>query len=179
MKQLFFLIISFVSLVASASQKMDLSCVTEYPSTSFFIREVDNTVIVEVFHHNGTGYMPIFDGLLTPNDVSMVNDQAQLLRKLPTSQRFEWPREKCESQGTMIFSCFGNTEEQIQNGHKVKGWSFYSSALSETNFVGSYKYYKLNLSLTIDGKTYSMPMKYGENECTQDVFNAQKKTADK
>nr|WP_295900812.1 hypothetical protein [uncultured Bdellovibrio sp.] len=157
---------------ATAAGKMNMTCITEFPTTSFAIREVGDTVIVEVFHHNGPRYMPVFDGLATPSDIAKLNAKAQTLTALPTIQRFEWPRSKCRIQGTMIESCFGTTEEQDQNGFKVKGWSFYSSLVTETSFAGTYNSYKLALDLTIDGQSYSMPMKYAENECSPDSLMA-------
>lgn len=174
MKILFVAVISLFSFYSYANQQMNMTCTTEYPSTSFFVREVDKTVIVEIFHHNGTGYMPIFDGLATPNDMSTLTAKAKLLQELPTSLRFEWPREMCDIQGDMIFSCIGATDVQNHNGHKVSGWSFYSSHLTEKNFAGTYTYYKLSLSITVDGGNYEMPMKYGEQECSPEVFSAKK-----
>lgn len=174
MKHLIFALITSCALNAVAGQKMDMACVTEYPTTSFFIREVDSTVIVEVFHHNGTGYMPIFEGLLTPNDVDNITQKAAVLRKLPATQRFEWPREKCEVQDSMVQSCFGPTEVQDQNGLKVKSWGFYSTFNSEKSFIGKTNSYKLALDLSIDGTSYYMPMKYNENECAPEAYSTAK-----
>lgn len=174
MKHLLFALIAVFSLSTFAGQKMDMSCVTEYPTTSFFIREVDSTVIVEVFHHNGTGYMPIFEGLLTPNDVDNIAQKASIIKKLPATQRFEWPREKCEVQDTMVQSCFGPTEIQDQNGFKVKSWGFYSTYNSEKSFIGKTNTYRLTLDLSIDGTSYSMPMKYNANECAPEAYSSVK-----
>ncbi|MEK2646149.1 hypothetical protein [Bdellovibrio sp. BCCA] len=190
MKSLILAFISFFSLVLTATSaasafassdatalptaagKMDMTCITEFPTTSFAIREVGDIVIVEVFHHNGPRYMPVFDGLATPSDIAKINAKAQTLTALPTIQRFEWPRSKCQIQGTMIESCFGTTDEQDQNGFKVKGWSFYSSLVTEKSFAGTYNSYRLALDLTIDGQSYSMPMKYAENECSPESLMA-------
>ncbi|WP_374029991.1 hypothetical protein [Bdellovibrio bacteriovorus] len=174
MKNLFILATLLFSLDSFASGKMEMACITEYPTTSFLIREVNSTVIVEVFHHNGPKYMPIFDGVATPNDVSLLAQKASVLTSLPTILRFEWPRSKCAIQNGLIMNCLGSTEAQDINGHKVKAWSFHSSETVDTSFAGKYLSYKLALDLDIDGQSYSVPMKYQEAECAPDVRLASK-----
>ncbi|MBV2168160.1 MAG: hypothetical protein KUL82_05575 [Bdellovibrio sp.] len=166
MKTLLLICTFLFPLASFASDKMDMACVTEFPTTSFVVREVGDTVVVEVFHHNGTGYMPIFDGLATPNDIATLAARAQTLASLPTVQRYEWPREKCETQDDMIESCFGLTDAQEMNGHKVKAWAFSSSLVMEKSFAGKFNSRKVVLDIDVDGKSFSVPMKYAENECS-------------
>lgn len=166
MKTLLLICTFLSSLTSFASDKMDMACVTEFPTTSFVVREDGDTVIVEVFHHNGTGYMPIFDGLATPNDIATLASQAQTLASLPTVQRYEWPRTKCDIQDEMIESCFGSTDTQEMNGRKVKAWAFSSSWVMEKSFAGKFNSRKVVLNIDVDGKSFSVPMKYAENECS-------------
>jgi len=181
MQNLLFLFISLFSLASFAADKMDMACMTEFPSTTFVVREQGDTVIVEVFNHNGPQYMPVFDGVATPNDMALLQSKANVQSKLYTIQRFEWPRSRCKIEDKMVKTCMGNTDEQDQNGLKVKGWSFSSSEVTEKSFAGTYTSYKLSVDFSIDGKSYSIPMKYSPNECYEDVFfdklTAQKEAA--
>lgn len=172
MKKLLFSVISCFSLTSLASEKMDMTCVTEFPTTSFVIREIGDRVNVQVIHHNGSQYMPIFDGLATPHDLTTLAARAKVLTSLPTHQTFEWPRTKCEIQEEMIQTCMGSTDTQELNGHQVSAWSLSSSWSTEKTAYGKFNSRKVNLNITVDGQSYSIPMKYSEEECTPYSFTA-------
>ncbi|QDK38522.1 hypothetical protein [Bdellovibrio sp. NC01] len=160
------------SSVAIASQQqlpMTLLCMTEIPTTSFVVRDVDDTTVVEVFHHNGVKYMPIFDGIATPNDVPTLATKGDVLTTLGSYMRFEWPRAKCKKQDDLVSNCFGSTDEQDINGHKVKAWNFDTSLVMEKTYSGKYNSYKVSLNLDVDGESLSVPMKYDQSECTDQM----------
>ena len=123
-----------------------------------------------------TQYMPIFDGLATPNDVPVIAERAAVLSSLGTYLRFEWPLKKCRVIDTLVEYCMGSTENQEINGHKVSAWSFDTSLHVDKNFAGKFTSHKVNLSLEVDDKDYYIPMKYAEGECSnQDVFKKSQK----
>ncbi|KYG61770.1 hypothetical protein AZI85_05990 [Bdellovibrio bacteriovorus] len=165
MKCLFTISIILFSLASAASNKMDMACVTEFPSTSFVVREAADTVIVEIFNHNGPQYRPVYDGVVTPNDLGTIAKRANVVSKLPTILRFEWPRTKCEYHGPLVKSCMGTTDEQDVNGFKVSGWSFTSSEVTEKTFAGDFKSHKVAVHFSVDGSSYSVPMTYQEHDC--------------
>ncbi|MDG0815873.1 hypothetical protein [Bdellovibrio svalbardensis] len=169
MKRLAIATILFLASFAQAEEKMDLLCMTEFPSTSFVVRDIEDTTVLEVFHHNGTKYMPIFDGVATPNDVAILSEKAQILSSLGEYMRFEWPRDKCKKQEDLVSQCAGSTEVQEIEGHKVKAWHFDSELVMEKTSVGKFNSYKLTLNLDVDGKSLSIPMKYNERECTDQM----------
>lgn len=152
------------------AQEIKMTCVTEFPTTSYFIRETDKKVVVEIFHHNGTEYSVVSDGLVTPHDLPLINQRAQWLTALGTFLRFEWPREKCEVQGDMLFSCMSFSEPQIINGHKVRSWSVYTTLESQQSFAGTYEYRRLNVGIEVDGQTVPIAMKYAANECHPEAY---------
>ncbi|KHD88316.1 MAG: hypothetical protein OM95_09205 [Bdellovibrio sp. ArHS] len=170
MKCLFTISIILFSLASAAANKMDMACVTEYPSTSFVVRESGNSVIVEIFNHNGPQYRPVFEGLVTPHDVSIIAQRASVVGKLPTILRFEWPREKCEYVGPLVKSCMGITDGQDINGAKVSGWAFSSAEIREKNFAGDFMYHKVAVQFDVDKVSYSIPMTYHGEDCQPDRF---------
>ncbi len=158
------LILSF-SPLSFATETMDMTCVTEFPTTSFVIRDAGDKVSLQVFNHNGNQYMPIYDSLVTPHDLALLSAKAKVLLKLPETMKFEWPKEKCERQDEMIQTCMGITDEQEHNGTKVQAWSFGTSWATDKTAYGKFNYRKVSLHLTIDKQDYSIPMKYSESEC--------------
>ncbi len=169
MKTLALASVLFLTQFSHAAEKINLLCMTEIPTTSFVVRDVEENTVVEVFHHNGTKYMPIFDGVATPNDVPTLVQKAQILSDLGNYMRFEWPREKCKKQEDLVSECFGSTEVQDLYGHKVKAWLFDSSLLMEKSLAGKFNSYKVTLNLDVDGQSLSIPMKYDVSECTDQL----------
>ena len=167
MKKLLILSALLLSQLAHADDKFQLLCTTEFLTTSFVIRDIDpNITVVEVFNHNGTAFMPIFDGVATPTDLSTLTARAKTLTDLGSYLRFEWPKDKCKKTDDLVEECFGSTELQDINGHKVKAWAFDSSYVTEKSMAGKFNSYKLVLNLEIDGDTYAVPMRYADTECT-------------
>lgn len=119
-----------------AAEKIDFSCVTGIPTTSFVVREAADKVAIEIIHHNGTAYMPIFEGIATPSDLSVLSERAELLSSLGDYLRFEWPRSQCkkDDDGDLIAECLGSVETQEISGHKVLAWMFDSSLVMEKSF---------------------------------------------
>ncbi|MNK06314.1 hypothetical protein D3C87_242090 [compost metagenome] len=166
----------FLSLNAkAASGMMDLVCMTEVPTTTFLIQEVGSKVVVELFHHNGVKYAPIFDGVITSNDIGTISSYGQLLNDLGEHQRFEFPRDKCKKEEDMMLSCMGDTPIQNINGHKVEAWAFSTLQQMEKSTYGKYNYTKLTLNMQVDGKDVRVPMRYYEGECSDQLGLAAKK----
>lgn len=174
MKSLVFFCLSLFSLAAQSAEKMDMTCVTEFPTTSFVIRELNDKVTLQILNHNGSVYMPIFDGLATPNDMSQLVSKANLLRKLPSIMTFEWPREKCEIQDEMIQGCMGSTTTQELNDVEVSAWAFSSAWSVDKTVYGKFNSRKVTLNLTVEGQSHSIPMKYQEEECAPYAMMVQK-----
>lgn len=170
MKNLTTLLLLLLPSFSWAEDKLNLTCVTEIPTTSFFVKDNGESVSVEMFNHNGTSYMPIFDGLATPNDLRLLKQKAKVLSSLGNNLHFNWPRAKCTEQEDLVQQCFGSTEVQKINGHNVKAWSFNSSLVMEKTAMGKFNSYKLILNLDVDGNSYYIPMKYSENECTDQAM---------
>lgn len=156
-----------IPFIALATDRMDMTCVTEFPTTTFILRDDGKELHTQVIHHNGAKYMPIFDGLATPQDLGILHERANVLTDLPTNLTFTWPLDKCSVQDEMIQSCFGATAIQEYNGHKVNAWSLSTSWLTEKTPYGKFNSRKVNLNIDVDGKSYSIPMKYAEDECAR------------
>ncbi len=167
MKKLF----ALLSMVASTSlmaAPVNMACVTEHPTTSFVALTENGNINVRLIHHNGVKYMPVWSSIITPNDLSVITEKANILTELGNVMNFTIPSSACEVDGMMI-NCFGQSEVQEINGHKVNLWAVYTKIENERSFAGEYNSIWSNLAIDVDGKTYWLPMKYYDYECFQEL----------
>lgn len=98
--------IALAALTASAAtpvptptdEALTLTCITEYPTTSFIVEPTDDgkMIGVRIFHHNGVDYMPIHEGVVVTNDLSILSGRAKELVTLGTDYSFKFPRENAK-----------------------------------------------------------------------------------
>lgn len=169
MKKMLVLASLFLSSTSWAKTPINMACVTEWPTTSFVAFTEADTITVRLIHHNGTKYMPVWNNVITPNDIPIITEAANTLAELGSDLEFKMPASACEKLDGMLISCFGTQPPQDINGHKVSLWSVYTSESFDRSFAGEYAYVYTSLALDVDGKTYYVPMKYGSHECIKDL----------
>ena len=150
---------------------INMSCITDYPTTSFIAQTENDIITFKLIHHNGVRYMPIWNNIITPNDISFISEAAELLADLGTDFNFKMPQKNCVVMDGMLFNCFGNSPVVEMNGHKVSMWAVYSREVTETSFAGTFNYVLTSMALDIDGKIQHVPMKYESHECTKEVYS--------
>lgn len=177
MKSAFLLSSLFFSSLAAmaAPNSMNMICVTEVPTTSFVVEESGDKLVVDVIHHNGAEYAPIFDSAVTPSDLTTLATHAKLIKDLGTHQRFEFPKDKCKKDDTLIVSCIGDTPVQTINGRKVEAWGFYTSQQVDKSSYGKFSYTKVTLSMEVDDVDVKIPMRYYEGDCSENLALMRKK----
>lgn len=166
------MIILLLSWTAFADD-LNIGCVTEPPTTTMVAQTSNGTVQFDLIHHFGVKYMPIHNGVITPNDLGILSDRASLLADLGDHLTFTMPAESCKVDG-MIFNCFGSQSAKDIGGHKVNIWAAYSSTYDETSSAGTFSYVTTNLAIEVDGESIFLPMRYFGNECSKDFFKNKK-----
>ena len=114
--------------------------------------------------------MPIWNNVITPNDLSVIAETGKLLSDLGPDISFSMPVESCEVQDGFLINCFGSSPTTEMGGHQVRMWSAYTKETQDVSFAGVYSYVTTNIALDIDGKSYHIPMRYGSDECVKDLF---------
>lgn len=169
MKLMTLLTIIFFFSIDIAKAAIDMACMTEIPTTTFIAQTEKDILKIELIHHNGVKFMPIYNGVITPNDLGTLQDKASLLAYLGDHLKFEIPLSKCQKMSDYLFNCFGSVPAVDINGHQVSIWSVYTAFNNEKSFAGEYNYYQTSISLDIDGESINIPMKYGESECVKEL----------
>ena len=155
---------------APASGDILLTCVTEWPTTSFVVSTEGEEVVARVIHHNGSGYAPAFSGTFTPNDLKILSERGELVRKMKSDTTFRWPKSKCKKLGTpLVFQCFGTDDVQEgEGGAKIAPFALYSTAKSEDGIAGHFDWISVALTFDVDGAHgASIEMTYPKNGCVE------------
>lgn len=145
-----------------------LTCVTEFPTTSFAISTEGDFVVARVIHHNGSGYAPAISGTFTPNDLKLLSERAELVRKMKPDMTFRWPKAKCKKLGSpLVFQCFGTDDVQEgEGGAKFEPFALYSTAKTEDGIAGHYDWISIALTFDVDGAHgASIEMTYPKSSC--------------
>ncbi len=155
------LTIFFKSTLAYAA---DWQCFTEPLTTSFISEGQGKTIELTVLHHNGVHYMPIHSGIITPYDLDYLKDQGSVLTKLGSRFSLTFNKEKCKEYGDWKLSCFTN-EKKTAGNLTIDSAHLITSIVTQEIFDYTFREVEIHLSLRIQGKSYSIPMKYAANQC--------------
>lgn len=154
--------------LSAEAKPFDLGCITEHPTTSFLIQEVDDQMVAKVYLHHGPEFAPVFQGIATFRDFPILQDQAKGVLKLKNAMTFRWPMKKCKVTDAIRFQCFGTDDEQDGvDGAKVKPFALYSTRIWEDSIAGKLESVSIRLTFTVDKKESSaIDMNYPANNCS-------------
>jgi hypothetical protein len=168
----FLVLLMLVSLPAQAAPKaaeepIELTCVTEWPTTSFVVWSEGDEVLARVIHHNGSSYAPAIVGTFTPNDLPLLAERAALVKKMKNEMTFHWPRKKCKKLGELVLQCFGTDDVQEgEGGAKFAPFALYSTTRVEDGIAGRQESASVTLTFDVDGaRGASIEMIYPKGSC--------------
>lgn len=178
MLALLFALLAPVSSIA-ADEPIELTCMTEWPTTSFVVSTEGEEVLARVVHHNGSGYAPAIVGTFTPNDLPILAERAALVRKMKNDMTFRWPRKNCKKLGEMIIQCFNSGDVQEgEGGAKIAPFALYSNARVEDGIAGRQETNSVAMSFDVDGATgASIEMIYSKGGCVPMKLDIDKRAA--
>ncbi len=149
-----------------------LACSDEKPSVGFVVRELTDapeTIVAELFLFQGAQYIPV-DTYPRANNLEELKKRAELLSKLPTYLRIEWPRTDCVDKGPFLISCEGQTATTNYEGVSVKAWKMNTVLSLEATTKEQTMSVKVNLSLNVNGEDVVVPLYYTDGSCTSDYI---------
>lgn len=149
------------------SPAIQASCMTEMPSTSFFLESTADTLVVQVVHHNGTKFVPIALGLVNAYDLPRLNDLALMMSHLGERAVYRFPLSGCafpQAGDKELFVCFPGQKTRI-GGMEVEPLTVYTVRRTEESFAGSFQKLEIHMSVQVGGRGYSFAMEYAPSEC--------------
>src|SRR5690606_22407721 len=91
----------------------DLKCVSGLPTTSFFLTESADSIVLTVMHHNDLDYIPVYHGVITPADVDMIVQRGEFFKKLGDYFQVHYPKENCVIEDTYYYRCHTKTPIEV------------------------------------------------------------------
>jgi len=168
-----FLLFIFPILTQAASG-IELTCITDFPTTSFIVKQADDGFLyARVIQHNSSKYMPIFNGIVTPNDISYLATKAERMQKMADDMTFRWSIKSCKKHDDMRFECFGASDSKEYNGLKITLFSLHTARIQHDNIAGKYEEYAVSMSFRIgENKQFdNIEMVYPSEACTPKASN--------
>jgi hypothetical protein len=160
------LLVLATTLISFASYGMELSCVTEFPTTSV-VGEMDKKeFVVHVIHHNGMKYMPIQTGMITPSDLAALAQKTEEFAKLGDYYIFRWDGSKCKTIDRDIMNC-SDGKETVINGTKVNPWSISTKRIHSEFDGAQFDQIEVSFGIEISGKMQYFSVQYSKDECAQ------------
>ena len=151
-------------LTAGAVHAESWQCYTEPLTTTFVAEDLGEDYQLTVLHHNGVKYMPIHSGIITPNDLPYLKSQGEVLTKLGDRFTLKFKKENCKTYGEWRFSCFTREVSKIGN-LEVQSAHLSTSTNVQQIFDYEFREVEVHLSLRIEGRSHSIPMKFSDTQC--------------
>lgn len=165
----------FLIPACSYAAGIELTCVTEFPTTSFIVKQAeDGYVYARMIQHNGTKYMPIFSGIIVPNDLPMLAEKAERLQKLATDMTFRWPAKNCVKHDDFRFECFGTDDSKEVNGTRIAPFALYTGRVKHDNIAGRYEELRVGMDFSVGerSQTDDVEMSYPSGFCVPEALGA-------
>lgn len=153
-------------MVSVSSFAMQLSCITEFPTTSVVSEIEGDEFVVHVFHHNGVRYMPLYTGIITPNDLPNMAAKAEMFASIGDHYVLRWDLSKCKRVNQDIMSCTGGKDTEI-NGVIVRPWGIFTKTINSNFDVYSSEQIEVSFMMDIEDKAANFSMQYMKEECNQ------------
>ena len=164
----FFAILLFSSVTMASQEPIQLRCMTGMPTTSFVVYTQDDSVKMNLIHHNGPRYMPIFTGTVTPSDFDYLQDKAALLTQIPENITVEWKRSDCKVGDAGIYECTRGGILQL-GSLKISSPAFYTSRTTRRSLSATVEEMNVKFSFIVYsgsfGYIHDIKMNYNLNDC--------------
>ena len=152
---------------AKTAEKVDFVCMTEFPTTTYELKEQDvknGDVYFSVTHHFGTKNMPIHNGIITPSDFPYLQKKAEVMKKLGDNFMVVFKKDRCQISGPELYSCASSKPTDI-NDVEVRSYGVVTRIVETKVYEYSYKTHQVVFSFVYDGMNYDIPMSYTPEEC--------------
>lgn len=157
---------------AKASRPQEVApfkCISGLPTSTFILEkspEKANTMLLKMIHHNGIPFMPIFQGIVVPNDLQYLKDKVEVMGKLGDYVTFEFPSEYCKKYDDQVYSC-SHGSSQFIDGVEYQAFSLTTSVMTRKVYEYNWTYNRVTLMVYISGHApvEEFTMDYYENEC--------------
>ena len=141
------------------------TCATTPFSSSLVAVQQGNKMVLRVFHHNGLQSVPIHRGVITPNDLTILAQRAELLQQLGSQFELEFAIDQCEVFGEWRINC-ANTNPAIIGNLNVRRVYLDTSVSQTTALDLQFESRLFRVGFLIGNQVYDMPFEYWGDNCS-------------
>jgi hypothetical protein len=151
---------------AESSKLKNLTCATNFPTTSFVVERDKDDVKVTVINHNGVEHAPIYKGLTTPYTLAFINKAKENLEKMGDRLTASFKISDCSEFTENHLTCFNKKITKIGN-LEVKDLyvNIYKNITSNPygTFHETYASFEYR---NLKNRGFRIPMDYEESDCS-------------
>ncbi len=151
------------SYAVAGTPKTRMVCATAPLSTSYTLLELEDAFELQVKHHNGTDYMPIYNGLITKKDLETLGAWLEIFVRLGDAHTIFFDKSQCQ-QSEFGWKCVKPTPSRIGN-LEVQNFSFEISAKKVTWKDSERINYDVSFAFLFKNAGYNLPMIYENRNC--------------
>lgn len=141
-----------------------MDCETPWPTTTLHASTDNDTIKMDIVHHNGPRSIPVFTGTVTASDLDLLKGDADAIAKLGDHWKFQWKVTDCTQYGAQLLSCGTGSPTKI-NETDVPSVSFDTRRLTERSFNSVFEHLQVSLWILIDGRTRQVMLDYDVKDC--------------
>lgn len=171
MKKIFCSVLLWAPAMAFAVPQIQFKCLSNPPTTSFVVETKNDVVTMTMIQSNGSRYMPIFNGTVTPNDFPFLQSEADFLTQVPDNSKFNWASANCKDNGNSVYECWRGSAITLGK-LAIDSFLFYTHRMSEKVFDTQVDWYRVTLSLEKDNRFHDIVMDFSNTDCE---FQSKKK----
>lgn len=149
---------------AFALSDLSMSCETPWPTSSVYGKTIDGIFQMTIVHHGGVLKMPIYNGTVTSEDLPLLQQDSDALKKLGERWSFSWRVEDCKSYGPGLVNCPTGLSAVV-NSSEVTNVFFNTRRVNEKFFENETNHAKIMLWLSVDGRARQVVFEYDVKDC--------------
>lgn len=161
----------FAEASSKAPVRLNFSCVTLYPTTSFLASSAGNKVFIRLINHNGVKLMPIVSSPMTANDLPLLQHKAHLLSALGKESLFEFDLKNCTHHKDGTLHCFGSYPiKGIETSAPYKGLSIGIRFVNTKMYDMEISEILVSAQIQVNGESFDVTMPYSPEDCHFDIL---------
>ena len=161
-----FLTIAILIPFSGAAQAESLTCFQRRPFLEMkFIRDEAGNMSVSLNNPEGINGLPLFQGVVSPAQLPLLQFQADDLKNWPTFVKLTWSKDQCSqsAEDPWRFQCNGKAESKKAWPYQTN--TFFAYTHEQKGVETKYDSREFSWEVTTDMATYFLGFKFAADSC--------------
>lgn len=154
-----------VETVRPAARETHFQCMTDPLTTSFVAKTEAGQVKFSMIHFNGTKYMPIYEGIVTANDLDYLKEKSQVLARMGDKVHIDFAMADCQTYKSEVVACQSDKKQKL-GALTVSALGFNTRKKQSESYGYKFEGYDVIFTVTVNSRMYNIPMSFEASECS-------------